>query len=419
MCATIFGSGIEESVVLEEDIGWPMQLVDWYDINYEEQSATVSCTALGGVIGDPTPFKAIHRPGIGCTLVDGISEADLRAQPIGDLTPPPRDESATWPLGEGFDPVIGDDVDMECLQRAVDEDFANNLGNVRAIAISHRGSLIFEQYAPTVTKDSPLIGWSVTKSLTNAFVGIVSGEGGIDIKLPAAVPEWQGVGDQRANITVDSMLKMQSGTDWNPAGDIGATVICMYGNKGNCANWAAELPLVAQPDTVNYYNSGSTYILSRLALENRADQDTPWPQWMKEKLFWPIGAYNSYIEADANGAFLGGAFGYLTARDWVRYGNLFLNDGLSPVDGSRVLPEGWVDYSLSPSETSNSYGAQWRIDAGRATFAGTGFRDERLTISFEKELSFSRLAMPGLIQQGGAAGYNGGRFEDSILQCFE
>ena len=73
---------------------------------------------------------------------------------------------------------------------------------------------------------------------------------------------------------------MQSGTGWNPAGDIGATVICMYGNKGNCANWAAELPLVAEPDTVNYYNSGSIYILSRLAMENRADQDMPWPQWM-------------------------------------------------------------------------------------------------------------------------------------------
>ena len=118
-------------------------------------------------------------------------------------------------------------------------------------------------------QDSPLIGWSVTKSLTNAFVGIVEGEGGIDIKAPAPVPEWQSPGDQRANITVDSMLKMQSGTDWNPAGDIGATTFCIYGNDGNCANWAAELPLVAQPDSVNYYNSGSTYILSRIALGSR------------------------------------------------------------------------------------------------------------------------------------------------------
>jgi hypothetical protein len=137
---------------------------------WEDPAALFNCL----VKLDNTPFKAIYRDGIGCTLVDGMNEGELRAQTLGNVNnPPPRDDSLPWPLGGASEPIIDETaVDMECTQRVADEQLADGEANPRTITVARRGSLIFEQRAGSVDKDFPLTGWSTVKSLTGALIGI-------------------------------------------------------------------------------------------------------------------------------------------------------------------------------------------------------------------------------------------------------
>eukprot|EP01047_Picozoa_sp_COSAG01_P063164 COSAG01_NODE_8142_length_2904_cov_2.717848_2_plen_231_part_00 len=185
------------------------------------------------------PYTAIFRENLGCTLVEGLTEAELRAQETGDVTPPPPlDPNVEWPVGEaGPTSDIPPGVDMDCLRervvgaapalapqvgggagrgrttpsdpvlplnivgvcgRAQAEQFADTGANPRGITVVYGGRLIYERYQedaagnPVVTKDSRLIGWSATKSVVNGLIGVLSGEGLIDVNQPAPVPEWAG-----------------------------------------------------------------------------------------------------------------------------------------------------------------------------------------------------------------------------------
>ena len=200
---------------------------------------------------------------------------------------------------------------------------------------------------------------------------------------------------------------MSSGTRWTPSalnadptGDVLATVECIFGNTGDCAGYAADLPLIHEPNTVFDYNSGSTYLLSRIALENRGEEELELTnfEWAKEKLFWKVGAHSACIEFTANQIYLGGAFGCMTARDWARMGLLFINDGVW-VDGTRILPEGWIDYTFQTGIPNNSYGSQiWvRSGYGKDVFAMSGFRNENVYISPSDDLVITRNAMPNLM----------------------
>ena len=105
---------------------------------WEDPAALFNCL----VKLDNTPFKAIYRDGIGCTLVDGMNEGELRAQTLGNVNnPPPRDDSLPWPLGGASEPTIDETaVDMECTQRVADEQLADGEANPRTITVARRGS---------------------------------------------------------------------------------------------------------------------------------------------------------------------------------------------------------------------------------------------------------------------------------------
>lgn len=343
---------------------------------------------------------AIFRENLGCTLVEGLTEAELRAQHTGDNTPPPHlDPNVEWPVGEaGPTADVPPGVDMDCVRARVAEQFADTGANPRGITVVYREKLIFEQYqtapdgTPVVTKDSRLIGWSATKSVVNALIGVLKGEDRIALFEPAPVPEWNEVaGDPRGAITTDEMLHMVSGVPWGA--DPLTTTWCLFDSgstmggeptrtAGDCAAWCTnteDFSLATEPGARGEYNSGSSYMLSRIVNQERGDPELTNFEWPAQKLFWPIGAHSFYIEYQPNQHFLGGALGYATARDWARFGLLFLRDGailllscLRPcggsensadvragiwVDGRRIVPEGWVDYSRTGSIADPGYGA--------------------------------------------------------------
>jgi len=283
------------------------------------------------------------------------------------------------------------------------------------LAIAYKGQLVFEYYAPGITKETRLLGWSATKSLTQAFIGILVGDGRMDIYKPAEVPEWyENEGDERQNITVDMMLRMTSGTRW--VGDIGPTTQCIFWSDCNCAHVCGLKPLVTDPDTAWNYNSGSTYMLSRLIMESRGDPQWTNYEWPKQRLFYPIGAHSMYIEYQANGYFLGGAYGYGTARDWTRFGLLYQRDGVW-IDGNRILPEGWVEYSRTQNVVKNDYAAHfWRSPGlDRRMYGASGFRNQNVWIFPDQQLVISRFAMPPLV---GHPVFQSDPFLRSVIACF-
>jgi CubicO group peptidase (beta-lactamase class C family) len=83
-----------------------------------------------------------------------------------------------------------------------------------------------------------------------------------------------------------------------------------------------------------------------------------------EQLFYKIGMNNALLEPDGSGTFVGSSYGYASARDWARFGLLYLNDGVW--NGERILPEGWVRYTSTPAPAAllQQYGAQWWLNAG-------------------------------------------------------
>ena len=87
----------------------------------------------------------------------------------------------------------------------------------------------------------------------------------------------------------------------------------------------------------------------------------------QEFLFNPTGMHSAIIEVDANGTFVGSSFGWMTARDWARFGQLFLNKGVW--NGSQLLPEGWIKYTTTPaSKAKGRYGAHWWLNDPKSRF---------------------------------------------------
>jgi len=231
VCSGIFVAGLPADVVIDEDCDAACTFAN-VTIDYEERSVTAALKFTGGA-----PIKAIWRgDGVGCTVIDGLSEAELRNQDVGDQTPlPPLNDTVAWPLGNLVDLTdLPDDVDWATVNETVERDFANERYNTRAVIIVHRGRVVLERYADGIDEDTRLISWSMAKSVTSALVGILVGEDRLNVSEPVPVPEYYEVADDpRSSITLANMLNMNSGIKWNEAaGD----VQCIFTNgEGDCA----------------------------------------------------------------------------------------------------------------------------------------------------------------------------------------
>ena len=413
LCSTVFGSGLSEELAWEEDVGYFPRALVTYDIDYDNRRVEVWCAFQNPL---NQSYVSIFRDGIGCTLVEVLTEEEIRAQDLGDMTPPePLDPTVPWPVGEGFFPEDAPaGIDLACVANVSAEQFTQRIPNPRAILVVYKGQLVFEEYAPGITKDNRLIGWSATKSITQALLSLVVGDGLLDIYQPAPVPEWyETENDPRQNITIDMMLRMSSGTKW--VGDIVPTTECIFFSNNNCGRACGNKPLVAEPDTLWNYNSGSSYLLSRMTNSFRGDPQWTNYEWPKQRLFYPIGAHSMYIEYQPNGNYLGGAYGYAKARDWARFGLLFLRDGVW-VDGNRILPEGWVDYSSTATHTNDGYAAHfWRKPSvDDRLFYASGFRNQKVYVFPNQDLVVVRLSMPPL---AGHPVWREEPFLESMLGC--
>jgi CubicO group peptidase (beta-lactamase class C family) len=136
----------------------------------------------------------------------------------------------------------------------------------------------------------------------------------------------------------------------------------MLFKKKDMGIYAADVGVAHKPGEFFYYSSGTTNIISRVVRNTLGDEQ--YYRFPYEELFYKIGMFNTTIEADAGGTFVGSSYSFGPARDWARFGLLYLNDGVW--NGERILPEGWVKYTTTPAKGADKgqYGAQFWLNAG-------------------------------------------------------
>jgi CubicO group peptidase (beta-lactamase class C family) len=411
LCGAVFVSGRDEAAVKAQDLTGPgYELLRFFRQWVERDKKRVIASAYG--VGSQT---AIFRDGLGCTLINGRTESELRAEAAGLVAPPQAAQpDALWPEGERVDlaaPAEG--VDAAALKAAVEAVFTEpdpaHPRNTRALVVVHHGRIVAERYAPGFDAAMPLIGWSMTKAAFNALAGLRVKDGKIAITDKALLPEWRKDGDPRRDISLDDLLRLSSGLAFGEIyGDPLSDVAQMLFAEGDMAKFAAAKPLLHPPGSYWDYSSGTSVILARILRESFATE-RDYLRYPRERLFDPLGMSSAVIEPDAAGTFVGSSLLYASARDFARLGLLFLQDGIW--QGERLLPEGWVAYTLTPTKVApdQNYGAHMWLNLPQSDGFGEppmpkdayyflGHEEQIAAIVPSRDLVIVRL---GLTREGG------------------
>ncbi len=399
-CSCVMVAGRSPDDVYRNELGsFPLSLGS-YSVNFADSSASAHVFGLA-------TRKAIFRKGLGCTLVVGIEEGELRSQ-APTLPEPPRfnQDSINWPTGDrptGDEPLYDSVKLMAVLDDAFREPGAEPRRRTRAVIVVYKGKIIAERYAPGFDATSKFNGWSMAKSITNAMVGILVSDGALNVNAPAPIEEWKD--DGRAGITLNHLLHASSGLEWSEVYSGPSPATRMLFMKRDAGAFAAGFESEYEPGTKFYYSSGTTNIISLIIRKTVGDEQ--YYRLPYERLFYKIGMLNTVLEPDPGGTFVGSSFAHATARDWARFGLLYLNDG---VWGSeRILPEGWVEYTTTPAPAAKrgQYGAQFWLNAGspldsinryfpdvpRDLFWADGYEGQNVFILPSKDLVVVKLSL--------------------------
>jgi CubicO group peptidase (beta-lactamase class C family) len=324
--------------------------------------------------------------------------------------------TAAWPRTE-LDPRVDRSVLERLLDRAFGDPEPDDLERTNAVVLVQRGAIVAERYRRGVDPHRTFISWSMAKSITSCLIGILVRQGKLDVSRPIPVKEWP-EGDRRRRITIDQMLRMVDGLRFREAEDLGDGSVRYYAEdesdvipmlfgvgKEDVAGFAATLPYVAEPEARWNYNSGASNLLARLVRETLDTDEAGMRTFMKRELFDRIGMTTADPHFDAAGNFVGSSTCYCSARDFARFGYLYLRDGVW--DGQRILPAGWVDYARTPSPQSNGlYGAHfWAIPGSLGLFYCSGAWGQRILISPKLDLVVVRLGVTAPHKVGAVVRY--------------
>lgn len=347
----------------------------------------------------------------------------LRARvPASKLVPlPSPSEGVPWPTREWARAELDARVDRGALERLLDHAFAGpepeDLERTHAVVVVQRGAVVAERYGDGAGPDDAFRSWSIAKSITNALIGILVRQGRLDISKPIPVKEW-GPGDPRARITIDQLLRMVDGLRFREAEHLGGGAVRYYpeaesdvipmlfgAGKEDVAGFAARLPRVAEPEERWNYNSGGSNLLARLVSDTLGAGRDETAAFMRRELFEPLGMKTADPRFDAAGHFIGASHCPCSARDFARFGLLFLRDGVW--NGARILPEGWVDYCRTPSPQSEGlYGAHFWVTPGSlGIFSCQGAWGQRILIVPKLDLVVVRLGQTAPHKVGAVVRY--------------
>lgn len=314
---------------------------------------------------------------------------------------PGQPPETPWPAQAWPSAELAHDVDAPrvhaAASRAFDPDLEQTLGQTLAWTIIHRGKLVFEQHAPGKGPDDTFISWSMAKSIVHALVGVLVGEGRLTLDAPAPVPSWQGQDDPRAAISLEQLLRMVDGLDfvevYEEGGRSDVLEMLFKSGKSDVAGYAESRALVRPPGTWWSYSSGTSNIVSAILGRVVGGGQPGMEAFMRKSLLGRIGMASASLRFDPAGTFIGSSYVFATARDFARFGLLYLRDGVW--DGERLLPEGWVDHARTATEVSSGYyGAHWWLALdGPGIFTANGFNGQYIVVDPRRDLVLVRLGV--------------------------
>ena len=313
--------------------------------------------------------RAVYRPPFGCVNTTGMALAAATAPLATHAAAPPL-----LPPIAGPEPVRPANPALRlALDHAFEEPPQGPQRHTQAVIVVHHDRIVAERYAPGIGIDTPLAGWSATKSVTNALVGVLVLQGRLAMNAPAPLKAWADPQDPRHAITPDQLLRMTSGLDigqtlddvspFDPAAQ-------MLFIEHDMAAFAARARLVHTPGTHWNYTDPNTLLLSRIVRDLAGGDAASTYAFAHRELFDKLGMQHATLEFDAAGTPIGSSHLWAAARDWARFGLLYLHDGV--VGGERILPPGWVEYSArqTPGAEYIGYGAGFWTNRGNGYGAG-------------------------------------------------
>lgn len=357
-------------------------------INKEQKFATSSALGL-------LTRKAVYREGLGSVLV--TDDFDTSVKPLVPRRSQP-DHVTAYPYGNGEQvDTLFTNVDYAQLKTAVESLFEPQY-KTRAVLVIYKDQIIAEAYGEGFDENSLILGWSMTKSIMSTVYGIMQYQGKINVQDKAPIAEWQN--DGRKEITIHNLLQMNSGLEWDENYNEISDVTKMLFLEKDMTIMQREKPLTGEINASWNYSSGTSNLLSGILRQELGSHQEYLDYWYRE-LVDKIGMNSMVIETDMAGNYVGSSYAWGTARDWGKFGLLYLHRG--NWNGTQLFAPEWADYVVQPTPTSNgAYGAQFWLNAGgkfpdisKNMYFADGYQGQRVYILPDEDMVVVRFGLNG------------------------
>ncbi|HEX6366025.1 MAG TPA: serine hydrolase [Agromyces sp.] len=321
----------------------PNPLVPYLRVDDASDPTTAS------LLGALARQRAWFTDGLGCTLAD--SRPDLGAASVIETGANPFTDAPAPAPNPGLEAAMAGAFGDDLPQRRAD------LLGTRAVVIVKDGELVAERYADGFDAETPQLGWSMSKSVASLLTGVLVEQGVVSLDDDHLRPEWT---DERADITIEQLLRMTSGLEWDETYDLGTPITRMLYLEEDMGAYVASLPLEHEPGTVQEYSSGNTNLLCSV-LNERTGSGADLP---RQQLLGPLGLSSATFEPDAAGTPVCSSYLWATPRDWAAIGQFAMQNG--EWNGEQLLPEDWMEQSLTVTDVAETddpgYGMGWRVN---------------------------------------------------------
>ncbi|WP_159024081.1 serine hydrolase [Formosa sp. L2A11] len=370
---------------------------DFSPINLATNTVDLKNKSVTSTVFGLKARTAVYKAGLGCILIPEDSDhTALTVKPNRNKI----SNNLPFPYGDlQQKDTVFSNIDYPLLNEAVQHAFDvgnEKLKRSRAVLVVYKDQIIAEKYADGFNKDTKILGWSMTKSITSAIVGILEKQGRVSKDESHLFTDWEN--DNRANITLNNLLQMNSGLAWEEDYNNISDVTKMLFLKEDMPKIPREKLLTGIPNKSWSYSSGTTNLISGF-IRNQFKTEQDYLDFWYTELIDKIGMHTMTIETDLKGHFVGSSYGWATARDWSKFGLLYLHDG--NWNGEQILTKNWVDYTKTPTPTSNGiYGAQFWLNAGgrypdvpKDLFSCNGYQGQQVSIIPSKDVVIVRFGL--------------------------